>query len=95
VSVVAGKGRRTGSGYRLKNVCPSRRPRSRPVRHTGSRALARIVNRHSEHPVTSLMLRTFVPQIRRAGLSSERDFHRDDCGPSRLSIIHSSAWEIS
>lgn len=23
-----------GEGYRLKNVCPSRRPRSRPVRHT-------------------------------------------------------------
>lgn len=27
-------GRGAGPGYRLKNVCPSRRPRSRPVRHT-------------------------------------------------------------
>lgn len=26
--------RGAGPGYRLKNVCPSRRPRSRPVRHT-------------------------------------------------------------
>lgn len=26
-----------GAGYRLKNVCPSRRPRSRPVRHTRAR----------------------------------------------------------
>ena len=27
-------GRGAGPCYRLKNVCPSRRPRSRPVRHT-------------------------------------------------------------